>query len=93
MPPATLADMNQGPSSGHVPPKRAVNTRDRPGNQLASALVIAALIIGSSLVMTVGGGPTLFGLPAFGLVGFCASVLAGLWLLSSIARRGPRDAE
>ncbi|MCU0775385.1 MAG: AarF/UbiB family protein, partial [Planctomycetes bacterium] len=45
---------------------------DRAASRLAIALVIAALIIGSSIVMTVGGGPQLLGLPAFGLLGFVA---------------------
>ena len=48
------------------------------------ALVIAALIVGSSIVMTVAGGPSLFGLPAFGFLGFCGAVLGGLWLVRSI---------
>ena len=50
------------------------------------ALVIAALIVGSSIVMTVQGGPTLLGLPAFGLLGFVGAVLGGLWLVRSIWR-------
>jgi hypothetical protein len=54
--------------------KRAGDQIDRAANRLAIALVIAALIIGSSIVMTVGGGPTLFGLPAFGLLGFMGAV-------------------
>ena len=59
---------------------------DRASTRLAMALVIAALIIGSSIVMTVGGGPTLFGLPAFGLVGWAGAVAGGLWLVRSIRR-------
>jgi len=55
-------------------------------NRLAMALVIAALIIGSSIVMTVSGGPTVLGLPAFGFLGFCAAVVGGVWLLRAIAR-------
>jgi len=43
--------------------------------------VVAALIIGSSIVMTVGGGPTLFGLPAFGLLGFVGATLGAIWLV------------
>jgi ubiquinone biosynthesis protein len=46
--------------------------------------VIAALIVGSSIVMTVQGGPTLFGLPAFGFLGFVSAVAGGLWLVRSI---------
>ena len=70
--------------------KRAGDQIDRAANRLAIALVIAALIIGSSIVMTVGGGPTLFGLPAFGLLGFVGAVTGGLWLLRAI-RRAERD--
>ena len=39
-------------------------------NYKAMGFVVAALIVGSSIVMTVPGGPTLLGLPAFGLIGF-----------------------
>lgn len=61
---------------------------DRAASRLSIALVIAALIIGSSIVMTVGGGPTLLGLPAFGLMGFLGAVAGGLWLLRAIRRAG-----
>lgn len=57
-------------------------------NRLAGSMVIAALIVGSSIAMTVEGGPTLFGLPLFGLVGFAGASLAGIWLLLSIFRSG-----
>ncbi|MBF6024835.1 ABC1 kinase family protein [Lysobacter niastensis] len=57
-------------------------------NRLSGALVIAALIVGSSITMTVGGGPTLLGLPFFGLLGFVGASLAGIWLLWSIFRSG-----
>jgi ubiquinone biosynthesis protein len=66
--------------------KRVGDQIDRASTRLTLALVVAALIIGSSIVMTVGGGPLLFGLPAFGLVGWAAAVAGGLWLLVSIRR-------
>lgn len=66
--------------------KRVGDQIDRSANRLAMALVIAALIIGSSIVMTVQGGPTLFGLPAFGFLGFCGAVVCGLWLVRAIWR-------
>lgn len=69
-----------------------VNLR-RVGNQVESALnrlvvglVVAALIIGSSIVMTVKGGPTLMGLPFFGLLGFVGATVGSLWLIGSISR-------
>lgn len=66
--------------------KRVGDQIDRSANRLAMALVIAALIIGSSIVMTVKGGPTLFGLPAFGFLGFFGAVVCGLWLVRAIWR-------
>ena len=57
-------------------------------NRLAGSMVIAALIVGSSITMTVKGGPTLLGLPFFGLLGFVGAALAGIWLLWSIFRSG-----
>lgn len=57
-------------------------------NRLAGSMVIAALIVGSSIAMTVEGGPALLGLPLFGLLGFIGAALAGIWLLWSIFRSG-----
>jgi ubiquinone biosynthesis protein len=68
--------------------KRVGDQLDRSANRLAMALIIAALIIGSSIVMTVKGGPTLFGLPAFGFLGFMGAVVGGLWLVRAIWRSG-----
>lgn len=66
--------------------KRVGDQLDRAANRLAMALVIAALIIGSSIVMTVKGGPTLFGLPAFGFLGFTGAMAGGVWLVRAIWR-------
>jgi ubiquinone biosynthesis protein len=76
--------------------KRVGDQIDRAASRLSMALVIAGLVIGSSIVMTVSGGPTLFGLPAFGLLGFIAAVLGGFWLVHSIragGRHGDDEAE
>ncbi len=73
--------------------KRVGDQIDRAANRLTMALVIAALIIGSSIVMTVQGGPTLFGLPAFGFLGFASAFVGGLWLVRAIWRSSKgRDA-
>ena len=62
-------------------------------NRLAAGLIVAALIVGSSIVMTVAGGPTLLGLPFFGVLGsFCATI-GGIWLLRSIRRSNQADRE
>ena len=59
---------------------------DRAASRLTVGLVTSSLIIGSSIVMTVSGGPTLFGLPALGVLGFSVAGLGGVWLLASIWR-------
>ena len=64
--------------------KKFGNQLDRAASRMAVGNIIAALIIGSSIVMTVEGGPTLFGLPMFGILGFIGAVLGGIWLLFSI---------
>jgi len=66
--------------------RRVGDQLNRAANRISMALVIAALIVGSSIVMTVQGGPTLFGLPAFGFLGFGGAVLGGLMLVRSIWR-------
>jgi ubiquinone biosynthesis protein len=61
---------------------------DRAISRMTLGLVIAALIVGSSIVMTVDQGPLLLGLPLFSLLGFGGAALAGIWLLVSIIRSG-----
>lgn len=81
---ARRGKLNVGIELAHL--KRVGDQIDRAANRLTMALVIAALIIGSSIVMTVQGGPTLFGLPAFGFLGFASAFIGGLWLLRAIGR-------
>ncbi len=59
---------------------------DRSVNRLTLGILTASLVIGSSIVMTVRGGPTLFGLPLFGLLGFMAAFFNSVWLILSIWR-------
>ncbi|NOQ79488.1 MAG: hypothetical protein GQ546_08825 [Gammaproteobacteria bacterium] len=67
---------------------RFADRLDKAFSRLAMSSVIAALIVGSSIVMTVQGGPTLLGLPFFGLLGFGGAVVSGIGLLFSIWRSG-----
>jgi ubiquinone biosynthesis protein len=68
--------------------QRVGDQLDRAASRLTLGLMVAALIIGSSIVMTVRGGPEIWGLPAFGLLGFTGACLGAAWLLRSIARGG-----
>ncbi len=68
--------------------EHVVQGLDRASNRLSFAVVIAALIVGSSLVLQRAAGPQLFGLPVLGLAGFIAAAVLGLWLAVGILRSG-----
>jgi len=73
--------------------KHVGNQLDKAANRLVVGIVVAALIIGSSIVMTVSGGPSLLGLPLFGLLGFLGAAAGGVWLLLSIGKSNRADRE
>ena len=58
----------------------------RSANRVTIGLVTSALIVGTSISMTVSSGPSALGWPLFGLLGFASSVAAGTWLIISILR-------
>ncbi len=68
--------------------ERITRELDRSSNRLSFAVVIAALIIGSSMVFQTEVGPKLFGYPLLGLAGFLLASILGLWLLIGILRSG-----
>ena len=61
---------------------------ERSSNRLSFSMVIAALIIGSSLVMQLGKGPQFLGFPLIGIVGYLIAAVLGLWLAVAILRSG-----
>ena len=71
---------------------------DSFGEQLDSTLdratmgiMTASLVIGSSIVMTVQGGPTLLGIPVFpalGLLGYVVAFFNSVWIIFGIWRSG-----
>ncbi len=63
---------------------------DRSANRVTMGLITSALIVGTSIAMTIDGGPKLFGIPILGLAGFVTSFLIGMMLLWSILRSGNR---
>jgi ubiquinone biosynthesis protein len=60
---------------------------DRSVNHLTIGMITAALIIGTSVSLTVAGGPRLGGLPLFGAVGFLSSIAVGVWWILVTRRR------
>jgi len=57
-------------------------------NRLTMGVLTASLVVGSSIIMTVEGGPELFGLPLFGLLGFIVAFFNSVWIVLSIWRSG-----
>ena len=67
---------------------------DETVDRMTVGIMTASLVIGSSIVMTVSGGPTIFGVSVLGVLGFAGYVLAFLnsvWVIYGIwrARRPP----
>ena len=61
-------------------------TLDQVSNRLTFGIIIAALIVGSSMLITTGIGPLLFGFPALGIIGYLISGLLGLWVVFNMIR-------
>jgi len=61
---------------------------DRSSNRLSFSLIIAALIIGSSLILQQQVGPFIFGYPILGIIGYLIASFLGLGLIISILRSG-----
>jgi ubiquinone biosynthesis protein len=62
-------------------------------NRATIGIMTASLVVGSSMVMTVGGGPTVFGVSLLtycGLVGYLIAFVNSLWVILSIWRSGRR---
>ena len=61
---------------------------DQMSNRISFAIVLAALIIGSSLIILSAIPPKWNDIPIIGLVGFLLAGVMGFWLLLSILRHG-----
>ncbi len=61
---------------------------DKSINRLSSSLIIAALIVGSSIVMQTSKGPLLLGFPVFAFLGYTIAGVIGLVWVFAIIRSG-----
>lgn len=62
-------------------------TLENISNRLTFGIIIGAIVIGSSMIITTGVPPLLFGYPALGVIGYLVSGILGLWLVFNIIRR------
>ena len=65
-----------------------LTTHDKISNRLAFAIVLAALIIGSALIVLSDIPPKWHEIPVIGLIGFLFAGIMGFWLLISFLRSG-----
>ena len=72
----------------HVGLEPMLAAHDRASNRIAFSIVIAALIVGSALIVLSKTPPFLFGIPVIGIIFFVAAAVMGMWLLIAILRKG-----
>jgi len=68
--------------------EKAVSEIDRTGNRLSFAVIIASLLLSSTILVQAKIGPFIRGYPVLGLAGFFIAFVMGLWLLLGIIRSG-----
>jgi ubiquinone biosynthesis protein len=61
---------------------------DRSINRLSTSMILAAIIIGSSIIMQTDKGPKFMGFPVLAFMGYTVAGLVGLWLVYAIIRSG-----
>jgi ubiquinone biosynthesis protein len=67
---------------------RLITDIDRSSNRLAFSIVVAATIVGSSMLVQSDIGGKIFGLSTVGVIGFVVAFFLGLRLLISIIKSG-----
>jgi len=65
---------------------RLSETLDNITNRVTLGIIIGSLIIGSSMIITTGIKPLLFGYPMIGILGYLFSAVLGIWLVLNIIR-------
>ncbi len=63
-------------------------THDRISNRISFSIIIAALIIGSALIVISEIPPLFYGISLIGIVLFSTAAIMGIWLLIAILRKG-----
>ena len=67
---------------------RMLATHDQISNRISFSIVIAALLIGSALIVISNTPPLFYGISLIGIIGFLAAAILGIWLLVAILRKG-----
>ena len=65
-----------------------IREMDRSSNRLSFAIVIASIVVGSSVIVHAGVGPQFLGYPLLGVMGFVAAAVLGIGLAIGILHSG-----
>ncbi|MBW1846652.1 MAG: AarF/ABC1/UbiB kinase family protein [Deltaproteobacteria bacterium] len=63
-------------------------THDQISNRISFSIIIAALLIGSALIVIAETPPMIYGISMIGIIGFLAAAVMGIWLLIAILKKG-----
>jgi len=86
---ALVKSMRRGGMQVHVDLTRLDHFGEKVDNavsRLTIGIIVAALIVGTAIVSSSPNEAVLFGLPFWGVFGFTAASIGGIWLLVSIWR-------
>lgn len=62
------------------------NTLENIFSRLTFGIIIGSMIIGSSMIITTGVKPFIFGFPAIGIIGYFISAIVGMWVIYNIIK-------
>ena len=68
--------------------KEAFEELDRAAKRVSTSIILASLVLGSSIVVLSGIEPRFMGIPVLGLVGLGIAALLGFWLIISTVIKG-----
>jgi len=67
---------------------KLIAAQHQTNNRLSFSIIIAALLVGSALIVISDTPPLLYGISLIGIIGFLAAAVMGIWLLIAIFRKG-----
>ena len=65
-----------------------LSTHDQISNRISFSIIIAALLMGSAMIVIANTPPLFYGISIIGIIGFVAAAVMGIWLLVAILRKG-----
>ncbi len=67
---------------------RVLSTLDQISNRISFSIIIAALLIGSALIVISNIPPLFYGISLIGILGFFMAAVMGIWLMVAILMKG-----